>query len=477
MSSQFVQFFGPFRRNSSDVTIAKLNKTHLDNYSTMLSKSARRDRTLVRQAKVNRLRSELARLESCRWTMEDMVTPIILAYIARINELELYIRLDSDDELGLFSVLPHTVTVHILHLLNVADKVRLMATCKTLYEMRDKAEIYGLQEIDHVPPRPPSAIEIVGRCQLLADKNLPHERQIALLYSIARYFGKSLQWCITCVMYEKPDDGPGNFIYYADTTRRKYFGEIVSCNKSGFGIDCDPRGSAYIGQHLGGQKHGKGELITRDWRFSGEFFCGSKCGEGVMRMYARKITAWYHAGSPAGPAVVKMAPKYKYVGMVGATGEANVYGEFKRTTDKCKVVYRGETSFGAPHGNGLYICYVRADKWKILYTFRGKFKRGKPKFGLVHTSRDKYSGEFSAKDGLRDGHGTLEDGRGIRNVSYSRGKKIFDMYCDELESSPAICEVELSTVGMVGYEPHDDDESHDLETVELARKDKKRKLE
>jgi hypothetical protein len=95
----------------------------------------------------------------------------------------------------------------------------------------------------------------------------------------------------------------------------------------------------------------------------------------------------------------------------------------------------------------------------------------------VHTSRDKYSGEFSAKDGLRDGHGTLEDGRGIRNVSYSRGKKIFDMYCDELESSPAICEVELSTVGMVGYEPYDDDESHDLETVELARKDKKRKLE
>jgi hypothetical protein len=168
-------------------------------------------------------------------------------------------------------------------------------------------------------------------------------------------------------------------------------------------------GASYTGEYKEDKDknqvmHGKGEFISRAFRYQGEFRDNKKDGKGV-HIWANgdKYEGDFIADEPAGRGVWEFVSGDRYEGDI-AKGKFNGKGTL---TTKSGDKYTGSFVDGLQHGRGVY-AFANGDRYD------GEMKRGKMDGAGVYTSKNGDRREATFIDGVAQGSGVYHFGNGDR---------------------------------------------------------------
>jgi len=176
-----------------------------------------------------------------------------------------------------------------------------------------------------------------------------------------------------------------------------------------------PDGARYVGEYKEDKEknqtlHGKGEYISRAFRYSGEFRDGKKQGKGVY-VWANgdKFEGDFASDQVSGKGRWEFASGDIYIGEVVNAIMVGKGVLVAKNGDK----YEGLFADGRPHGQGVYV-FANGDK------FEGSMVAGKMSGMGVYTTKggDKFVAPFV--DGVPNGNGTYEFANGDRYVGEIR---------------------------------------------------------
>ncbi len=168
-------------------------------------------------------------------------------------------------------------------------------------------------------------------------------------------------------------------------------------------------GATYFGEYKEDKDknqtmHGKGEFVSKSFRYKGEFRDNKKDGKGV-HIWANgdKYDGDFVNDEPAGRGIWEFSSGERYEGEI-ARGKFNGKGTL---TTKAGDKYNGTFLDSLQHGRGVYQ-FANGDKYE------GEMKQGKLAGVGVYTSKNGDRREATFVDGVAQGHGVYHFSNGDR---------------------------------------------------------------